>query len=75
MTDKHTHPATDRLLRIDEIIGGDQPLIPLSRSGFYSAIRRGEISPPKKIGTASLWPLTQLRADIDALASAGEVGE
>lgn len=57
----------DRLLRIEEIIDGEQPLIPLSRTGFYDAIRRGDLPKPKKIGRTSVWPESELQAAIAAL--------
>lgn len=59
--------TTPRLLRIEEIIGSDPPLIPLSRTGFYDAIRRGDLPKPKKIGRTSVWSETELHAAIDAL--------
>ena len=65
--------TTDRLLRIDEIIGGRRPLIPLSRSGFYAAVRRGELPPPRKIGRSSVWSESEIRAAIDMLVAGDAV--
>lgn len=60
----------ERMLRIDEIIDetpNGPPILPLSRSAFYAAIRRGELPKPKKIGRTSLWFEYELREAMAAL--------
>ena len=42
-------------------------IIPLSRTAFYAAIRRGELPKPKKIGRTSVWAESELRAAIASL--------
>lgn len=61
----------ERFLRLNEIIGGDKPIIPISRSSFYAAIRRGELPQPKKVGRASLWAESQLISAMAALSEGG----
>lgn len=38
----------------------------LSRAAFYAAIKRGELPPPRKLGSRSLWSKEQL---LDAVAA------
>jgi prophage regulatory protein len=59
-------------VRVRQLIGdrrlGIVPILPISRSGMYAAIRDGRIPPPIKLGPKLLaWPANQIRAMLDGM--------
>lgn len=63
-------PPFDPLLSLKQILGNaDRPgLIAISRSTFYELIQSGAIPRPVKIGTRSLWRLSEIQQAIDRLS-------
>jgi prophage regulatory protein len=64
-------PST-ALLRLPEIIGdrrkGIRPLIPISRTKWYSGIRQGMFPKPIKLGgRVSVWRASDIRALIEKI--------
>jgi prophage regulatory protein len=68
---------TEGFIRVSQLIGcrrrGIVPILPISRSGMYAAIRDGRIPPPQKIGRKVIaWPAEQIRAMIDGLKAVAQ---
>jgi prophage regulatory protein len=62
-----THPYSDSLLRIAEVL----KLIPVSRSAWYRGIRIGIYPSPIKIGRkVALWRTSTINALVTSLAEA-----
>jgi predicted DNA-binding transcriptional regulator AlpA len=62
---------------VSQLIGcrrrGIVPILPISRSSMYAAIRDGRIPPPQKIGLKAVaWPAEQIRAMIDGLKAVAQ---
>lgn len=55
----------ERLMRLREIL----PLIGLSKSGFYKAIRYGRIERPIKVGRMSVWKSSYINSLIEKMAT------
>jgi prophage regulatory protein len=59
-------------VRVSQLIGcrwrGIVPILPISRSGLYAAIREGRIPPPVKLGPKIIaWPAEQVREMLDGM--------
>ena len=59
-------------VRVSQLIGcrrrGIVPILAISRSAMYNAIRDGRIPPPQKIGPKVIaWPAEQIRAMLESL--------
>lgn len=62
-------------VRVSQLIGcrrrGIVPILPISRSGMYAAIREGRIPAPLKLGPKVIaWPAEQIRAMIEGMKGA-----
>jgi prophage regulatory protein len=62
-------------VRVSQLLGcrrrGIVPILPISRSGMYAAIRAGRIPPPIKLGPKVIaWPAEVVRAMIDQMKEA-----
>ncbi len=63
-------------IRVSQLIGcrrrGIVPILPISRSGMYTAIRDGRIPAPVKLGPKVIaWPSEQIRAMLDEMKQSG----
>jgi prophage regulatory protein len=66
-------------VRVHQLIGcrrrGLVPILPISRSGMYAAIREGRIPPPTKLGPKVIaWPAEQIKAMLEEMKPEGERG-
>lgn len=55
----------DQYLRLKQIIGKDGK-IPISRSKFYSDIKKGVYPPPIKLGRVSVWKASDILAALES---------
>ncbi len=60
------------LLRLDQILGnkekGIPALLPISTSGWWAGIARGDYPKPVKVGRLSLWRTSDIQALLQKLA-------
>lgn len=62
---------SDKLLRLDEIIGPKGPL-PISRSAFYEGIRKGRYPAPIHLGPrTSVWRQSAIESLLEDLEGVG----
>jgi prophage regulatory protein len=62
-------------VRVSQLLGcrrrGIVPILPISRSGMYAAIKDGRIPPPIKLGPKVIaWPAEVVRVMIDQMKEA-----
>lgn len=64
---------TERLLRLKHIVGsqkdGIEPMLPISRAGWYAGVKAGKFPAPIKLG-----PRTALWRESDVLALLDSIG-
>lgn len=57
---------TEGMVRIDDLVGGPTPVIPLSRATIYRMMERGTFPQCRKLGRATVWSVVDIRAWLKA---------